>query len=530
MAETALASELQFLGALLKQLSESDPLRRDMTRHGLTTALRELIACFPVSRTYIRNDGGGMTVADREVIDTAVHCARRRNPMLSATLFDYLHETLVLPVSRSCAATQRQQQHLFVQKFQHLTTAVGARAGEAVCYQYTPLVSLNAFGGDLDQFGCTVMAVHQGNLARQQRSPHTMLTTSTHDTRYSEDIRARLNVLSELPQQWQTCLYRWQGLNSQHKSRVDGQLAPNGQEEYLLYQTLLGAWPMPPVSAEERMVFCQRVQHSMCKALREAKVHTSWVNVHVTYEDAVKSFVTAILDETRSAPFLEDFRVMQQAIAHHGIWNALAQTLLKIAAPGVPDIYQGCELWDFSLADPDNRRPVDYEQRQQHLTALRQRCQRSTAARLELVRELLHARDDGRIKLYTLWQALTYRRSQTRVFLQGDYIPLEVVGSKQEHVCAFARVHEDTVVLVVVPRLPVRLLSAGQEAPLGCAVWEDTRILLPETSTRRHYGQIFTAQQVTAQNYNGRTALLMAELLDEFPVALLGPTDTILEW
>jgi (1->4)-alpha-D-glucan 1-alpha-D-glucosylmutase len=320
-------------------------------------------------------------------------------------------------------------------------------------------------------------------------------------------------------------VWRWHHLNRPHKTEIAGQLVPSQQEEYLLYQTLLGAWPFVSPTAAELEAFSERMQAYMRKALREAKVQTNWLEPHEAYEEAVMRFVQILLDDTRSGPFLEDFFAIQQAIAQYGMWNSLAQTLLKMTAPGVPDCYQGCELWDFSLVDPDNRRPVDYAQRQRLLTELQQRCQETE--RRELVRELLATRHDSRIKLYLIWQTLTFRRAQAPVFLEGDYIPLQAVGSKQTHLCAFARRHRDTTVVVVVPRLLTDVLAKAQQAPLGQAVWNDTQVVLPEDFAVPAWRQLFTGETITAGCSGGQVMLPLALALAEFPVALLYPVSLL---
>lgn len=518
--ETAMASELHVLGAHLDRLSETHRRWRDLTRNSLIAALREVIACFPVYRTYISAEATARSTADRLVLDTAVAIARHRNPAMSAAVFDYVHDVLRLQSLHSHNAETHQAQRLFVQRFQQLTGPIMAKGLEdTALYRYTPLVSLNEVGGNPDQFGVAVADFHQRNQERQQHWPVSLLATATHDTKRGEDARARLNVLSEMPRLWRTRVQRWHRLNRRHRPLLDGQPVPDRQEEYLLYQTLLGAWPFTPPPPVELAVFRERLQTSMRKALREAKRHTSWLNPYTAYERAVETFIEALLDPTVSQRFLADFGAMQQTVADYGIWNSLAQTLLKLTAPGTPDIYQGSELWDLNLVDPDNRRPVDYALRRQHLAALQQRCQE--AGPLALGHELLRARHDGRIKLYVIWQGLTYRRTQAQVFLHGAYVPLTAVGSKREHVCAFARLHSTAAVLVLVPRLIVRLLPTAQDAPLGPAVWGDTMVVLPESLRGQCYRHLFSGETVDVVCHQGRPAVPLATALRTFPVAML---------
>jgi (1->4)-alpha-D-glucan 1-alpha-D-glucosylmutase len=518
--ETALASELHVLGAQLDRLSEMHRRWRDFTRNSLTEALREIIACFPIYRTYISPTTMTLSATDKTAIDTAVAEARRRNPAISAALFDYVYATLRLDMADDTTALAQRAQYLFIQRFQQLTGPVMAKGLEDTAfYRYTPLISLNDVGGAPEEFGSTVAAFHQANLERQQHWPATLLTTMTHDSKWGEDLRARLNALSEIPRTWRTCLARWHRDNRRHMPRVAGQRVPSRQEEYLLYQTLLGAWPFTPLTGTARCAFVARIQHFIRKALREAKVHTSWHNPHLVYEAGVMTFIQTILHETVSAAFLADFGTLQQTIAWHGIWNSLAQLVLKLTAPGVPDIYQGSELWDLRLVDPDNRAPVDYAVRQHMLRTLQEQCQHT--ARLDLVRDLLHTCTDGRLKLYVLWQLLHYRRTQSALFANGAYLPLSARGIYHEHVCAFARQWGDVTVLVAVPRLLTPLLSDPHTLPCGATVWQDTRLVLPEALGDQGYRHLFTDERLDPVCTNGQRTLALASMWGNFPVAVL---------
>jgi (1->4)-alpha-D-glucan 1-alpha-D-glucosylmutase len=520
--ETSMASEVVYLGVELDRLSETHRTWRDFTRNRLTAALREVIACFPVYRTYIRSDAEGVSEADRAVITTAVARARHHNPAVVPAVFDYLSDILLLRYPPHNTAAERQAQLRFVRKFQQVTGPVMAKGLEDTAfYRYTPLASLNEVGGSPEHFGTSVQAFHRQNLVRQQRWPAAMSSTSTHDTKRSEDVRARLNVLSEIPQQWHDSLWHWHRLNQGHKAEVDGQLVPNRQEEYLLYQTLLGAYPLEDPTPDDGADFRSRVQAYMRKALREAKVHTSWINQNEAYEAAVDRFVEAVLDDTSSGQFLEAFRALFKTVAHFGLWNALAQTLLKLTVPGVPDVYQGCELWDFSLVDPDNRRPVDFARRQQYLAELQQRCREAPSRRLELAQELVQQRLDGRLKLYVIWQSLHWRRAHASLFFAGDYIPLEASGARHEHVFAFGRLHERQVAVVLVPRLLTRLLSGHLEVPCGAQIWGDTRIVIPERLSSPAYRHLFTGETITPVRQDGFTELNLADVSANFPVAVL---------
>jgi len=304
---------------------------------------------------------------------------------------------------------------------------------------------------------------------------------------------------------------------------VEGQPVPNRNEEYLLYQTLVGAWPHEPVSEAEHAEFVGRIQGYMFKALREAKVHASWVNPNPDYEAALRRFVAAVLDRAGPSPFLADFVPFQQRVSAWGMYNSLAQTLLKLTAPGVPDIYQGTELWDLSLVDPDNRRPVDCERRRRLLEELVREASRPDGDLAGLARELLARKADGRIKLYVTHRALAFRRDHAPLFLEGDYVPLEARGERRHHLCAFARSHGSAAVVVAVPRLVARL--AADRPPLGDEVWGETWLPLPagEPAT---YRNLFTGGTVDARERDGRPALSAGRVFQDFPVALLAPEAT----
>jgi (1->4)-alpha-D-glucan 1-alpha-D-glucosylmutase len=319
-------------------------------------------------------------------------------------------------------------------------------------------------------------------------------------------------VLSEIPDDWWPAVGRWREMNAPWRQTIEDQIAPDANEECLLYQTLLGAWPLEPYDAEGFAAFVERIQAYMKKALHEAKVHTSWINPNDEYDNAVLGFVGAILDETNSAAYLEDFAPFRRRVAHFGIFNSLAQTLLKITSPGVADIYQGTEIWDFSLVDPDNRRPVDYERRMAMLADL-QEAAANARDRRQFALDLLTTKEDGRIKLFVNYQALHCRRAYPGLFSTGAYTPLEVTGTAAEHVFAFLRGGNSGSALVVVPRLLTKLSPDIRRPPLGRDVWGDTRVVLPEAQADGVWRNVFTEEKTSS--------LALAELFQSFPVALL---------
>jgi (1->4)-alpha-D-glucan 1-alpha-D-glucosylmutase len=516
----SMASEINVLGHQLNLLSERDRRSRDFTLNSLTHAIREIIACFPVYRTYVTDGPEPLLDRDRAYIRLAVARAKRRNPALSSLVFDFVR-SLLLKEWDERTQQDRRDQLRFVMKFQQMTSPVTAKGIEDTAfYNYNRLVSLNEVGGDPQQFGVTLATFHKRMRERQAYWPSSLSATSTHDTKRSEDARARINILSEIPREWKAHVTRWAKFNINYKADVEGQLVPDRNEEYLLYQTLVGTWPLTSLDDAQYRAFCDRIQEYMSKALKEAKVHTSWVNQDLAYEGAARQFVESILDRTRPNPFLDDFLPFQERIAHAGMWNSLAQVVLKITAPGIPDFYQGSELWDFSVVDPDNRRPVDYAMRASMLADLRRaRAECGPDAR-RLVHALLDQRTNGKIKLYTTMTALNYRLANRALFQNGEYIPLDCQGSKQDHVCAFARLHGEQATVTVVPRLVASLADDPKRPPVGSDTWGDTWVIVPSWRAGSPYRNLFTGENMSSQTVGERQMLPVAELLRECPVAL----------
>jgi (1->4)-alpha-D-glucan 1-alpha-D-glucosylmutase len=515
----SMSSELNVLGHALDRLSERDRHSRDFTLNSLTDALREVIACFPVYRTYIDGRNPEVSLQDRACVEVAVAFAKRRNPTTNVSIFDFVRDTLLLRYPENADATYRQDQLAFVQKFQQLTSPVTAKGVEDTAfYRYHRLVSLNEVGGEPDRFGVSVEEFHQQCLARREKWPAGLSATSTHDTKRSEDVRARIHVLAEIPRAWREAVSRWRRWNRRHLSEVEGRPAPDRSEEYLLYQTLVGAWPLLPARPDESVAFASRIQQYMLKAAKEAKLHTSWVNPNEAYDEALKSFVTKILAPGPGNRFLMDFVAFHPPIARLGMVNSLAQTLLKITAPGVPDFYQGTEVWDFSLVDPDNRRPVDFSARVALLTGLRERIAAGNPA--EVARDLLVNWEDGRVKMYVIHRALHFRRRSPEQFQTGDYIPLRTGGAGGGHVVAFARRWATAVAITLVPRLTATLTGAGARLPLGPDIWQDTWVETPREFPGAAYVHLFTGTAVEASGDEGRR-LAVRDILADFPIALL---------
>jgi (1->4)-alpha-D-glucan 1-alpha-D-glucosylmutase len=516
-----MASEINALAHQLDRIAERNRRCRDFTLNSLTFALREVIACLPVYRTYITSPGGA-SPRDRQVVEAAAEEAKRRNPRTAEAVFDFVRDAVLLRRVQDFPEADRPRLVEWALKFQQLTGPIMAKSVEdTVFYTYNRLASLNEVGGSPDRYGTSVVAFHRQNAERREHWPHSLLTTSTHDTKRSEDVRARLNALSELPQEWQAALGRWGRLNAPKKAVVEDHPAPSRNDEYLLYQTLLGAWPAEPLKPAGREHFRGRIAAYMQKATKEAKVHTSWINPNEEYDAAVRQFVARLLPDTADDPFLADLLALQRRVAYFGYFNSLSQVLLKLTSPGVPDLYQGTELWDFSLVDPDNRRPVDYRRRQDVLNELQGRIDRAGDDLAPLAGELLVNLPDGRIKAYVTYRTLRFRREQERLFSHGDYLPLEATGARRDHVCAFARSAGDQAVLVIVPRLIVGLTGGAERPPLGSEVWGETRLLLPPHLAGGNYRHLFTGEAIGPADQDGAPGLLLATALDQFPVAFL---------
>jgi (1->4)-alpha-D-glucan 1-alpha-D-glucosylmutase len=518
--QVSLAAELHTLTHQLDRLAQRSRLSRDFTFNTLGHALREIIACFPVYRSYIDDDGAHE--ADRRQIATAVRRATARNPLLTRRVFGFIRDMLLLESPASFGDADRAEQRQFAGKFQQVTAPVMAKGVEDTAfYIYNCLVSLNEVGGDPGRFGVRPEALHAYYQARQAKWPYALSPLSTHDTKRSEDVRARINALSEMPEEWRACLQRWGRLNEGYKVKGEDQMIPDSNEEYLLYQTLVGAWPLEPCTLEEYADFVKRIRDYMLKAVHEAKVHSSWINPNAEYDDAVQQFVGRILDEQSNGAFLDDFRAFQRRVSHYGMFNSLSQTLLRVTAPGVPDTYQGTELWDYSLTDPDNRRPVDYASRQRVLRELQAAVARARGDLRELARALVADKEDGRVKLFVTWRSLRCRRDRPGLFSAGEYIPLLAEGAKALHLFAFARRAADGYAVAAVPRLPARLVPEMDQPPLGEAVWNATRLFLPEVDPSWRWRNIFTGESLAHVESAGQLSLAAAELFAHFPVALL---------
>ena len=515
----ALASELSVLASQLSRIAEADPRTCDFALNSLRDALDEVVACFPIYRTYITE--AGASPEDRRYVDWAVSVAKRRSQAADIGVFDFVRDVLLTVIAEGKPEGYRRAVITFAMKFQQYTGPVMAKGLEDTSfYIYNRLTSLNEVGGEPRHFATSLADFHRANQERGQRWPHTMLATSTHDSKRSEDVRMRINVLSEIPDLWRKHLSRWARLRRSKKRVVNGNPAPSRNDQYLLYQTLFGAWPGEELDEAGLNAFRERIEAYMIKAIREAKVHTSWINVNEEYEEAVVHFVRALLSDLARNPFLADFVPLVRSQMRFGLFNSLSQTLLKFTVPGVPDIYQGNEWWDFSLVDPDNRRPVDYGLRRDRLAEL-QAWFEDKARRPERVRGLVDRIGDGGAKLFLTWRLLALRREQPLLFQEGSYLPLTVDGLHAPQLCAFARCHEQTTLIVLAPRLFVKLAAGRDEPPLGAVTWGDTQVQVPAPVGKFHYLNLFSGETVNTRRRGKQRWVAAAEVFGNFPVALL---------
>jgi (1->4)-alpha-D-glucan 1-alpha-D-glucosylmutase len=450
-----MASELNVLARDAARIARQNPRTADFTRNLLQRALKEIVACFPVYRTYV--DGAADPAeADRRDIDWAVAKARRNEPDVDPSVFDFLHRLLTTDlVSQPRSGFSRQSVVRFAMRVQQYSGPVMAKGLEDTAfYRYNRFVALNEVGGHPDHFGVTMAGFHR----RAERWPDAMLGTSTHDTKRGEDTRARLAVLSEMPEEWARQTQAWSRILRARRGDVEGTAPPDRNDEYLFYQLLLGAWPaeltgIDTPSPEQMRSFSERVEGAMIKSMREAKLYSTWASPNTTYEEAMLGFVRDALDVARPNAFLSAFVPFQERIARLGIRNSLVQACLKLTLPGMPDIYQGAELWDLSLVDPDNRRPVDYGMRSERLEeVMAQLEQNRRAAMLHMLEDWR----DGRVKLAVIATLLAYRREHPEVFAQGGYEPIVASGPRADQVCSFARSHDGDALVAVASRFPAR--------------------------------------------------------------------------
>ena len=528
---SSMASELGVLSHALKAIALSNRSTRDFTTTALARTIAEVVACLPCYRTYVSLNG--FSAADREMTDVAVDRARRANPVMAQSLFRFLRNVILADEHANGSLPALRQ---FAMKFQQFSAPVQAKGIEDTSfYRYNVLMSLNEVGGDPSHFGTSADDFHGANRVRLERWPLELNATATHDTKRGEDARARLNVLSEIPMDWRHSVSEWRKINAVHRTAVDRAYAPDANDEYLFYQALVSTWPAEPledlVPLEAPPDVVARLRGYMQKAIKEAKTHTSWFNQGGAYEDAVARFVETTLRGSAAKRFLRSFVPFVRRVSIGGMVNSLAQLVLKVASPGVPDFYQGTELWQFDLADPDNRRPVDFSARESMVSSMLPWIERAESPaspalaacgcdpELETYAgDLLSKWPDARIKIFVMACALRLRRRDPVLFLEGLYQPIRAEGAEAAHMIALMRTMNDRILIAAVPRLLTHGLPEGRHIPIGRDVWKDTRITLPAESTASTYRHVFTGARMKA---DAGGSLPAADLFRTLPVALL---------
>ena len=535
---TAMASELNVLAHTLNRISEGNRKSRDFTLDSLRDVITEVVACFPVYRTYV--DDHGWTAADRAYVERAIARARRRNPAMEASLFDFFREVVLPrdvddkaepPPGRERRAgypavdeEEARQRLRFSMKLQQYTGPVQAKGLEDTAfYRYNVLLSLNEVGGDPSRFGRSVQEFHDSNAMRARKWPFEMLATATHDTKLGEDVRARINALSEIPDEWAGEASKWMRIARTQRTVLDGEPAPDRVDEYRFYQALVGVWPADVTSVTAAPAeLVSRLSEYMIKSAKEAKVHTSWLTPNEPYELALRRFVEQVLTGPTGARLLNAVLPFTRRLATLGMINSLAQLLLKIGSPGVPDFYQGTELWDLSLVDPDNRRPVDFEHRVVAVNDVDAVLALDPEQRAATISEWMRGWEDGRVKLLVTATGLRLRRQLPDLFLEGTYVPLQTEMTVAADAIGFARLSTNgsAAAVFIAPRLCTRLVTAEQPLPLG-ECWKTSRVMLPAGVRDREFQDVVTGATIRPTRGADSAWLFVGDALRVLPVAML---------
>lgn len=497
-----MAGDVDSLARFLKKISSRDRYGSDMTLYGLRRVLVELLAFFPVYRTYVNRENYRET--DRVLMRNFLSVVKENNPVFLNEL-EFIEKFFLFEGTEPAP----EQWINFVMRFQQYTGTLMAKGFEdTAIYVYNRLLSRNEVGSNPGIFGISKETFDGFCAARSSKWPHTLNATSSHDTKRGEDARARLNVLSELPGEWIGKLNHWSRVNSKAKAIVKGHGAPSKNDEYFLYQSILGHFPFDDRQYRE---FIRRLKEYIIKSVREAKVHTAWLKPDSDYENAYLSFIDEITRPSMDNEFITDFLPFQKTVSYYGIFNSLSQILIKITAPGVPDFYQGTELWDLNFVDPDNRRAVDFKSREKMLDEILTVPPKDYNG---YIQRLLKSYSDGRIKLFLIHTALKARNENAGLFENGCYVPIESKGKLKGHVLAFARQFNNQWSITVVPRFLAGIISEG-EYPFGKKIWRDTYLELPTTGPQKF------EEKITRRIFSAGKTIPVSEILTSFPAALL---------
>jgi (1->4)-alpha-D-glucan 1-alpha-D-glucosylmutase len=526
---TTMASEVHMLAHRLNRISERHPRSRDFTLNSLRHALAEIVASLPVYRTYITS--AGASADDIARIRRAAALAMGRNAALEPSVFRFIVAVILTvvaadedrdyPPADDLDAADRRR---FTERFQQFTGSVFAKGVEDTAfYRYQPLLSLNEVGGDPATPARTPASFHASNQWRAAKTPRGLLTTATHDTKLGEDARARINVLSELAEEWGRLLTIWRRTAKAAKGNRSDSALPivDANDAYRFYQALIGTYPAGGLAPGDVASYTERLVSFMRKSIREAKIHSSWLNVNDAYESAVSSMVTEAVARLASAPPTDAGAMFVARVSRVGVVNSLAQLVLKLGSPGVVDIYQGTELWDLNLVDPDNRRPVNFDERERLLASLEPTlCAVASATPSgEIVREVLEDWRTGAIKMFVTAAGLRLRRDDPDLFLGGAYEPVEVAGERADRIVAYMRRRDDRAVLVVAPRLVSELMDE-RSWPVGEVVWADTVAMVPEACAHRRVLNRLTGETLASARREGGATLTLGTLLRDCPVGV----------
>ncbi|HEX2982743.1 MAG TPA: malto-oligosyltrehalose synthase, partial [Ignavibacteriales bacterium] len=502
--QARMAGDVERLSFIIEAISSRDRNGVDITMHGIKKALEEILTYFPIYRTYI--DENRFSKRDKKYLDEIIEKVKEQNPSLTDE-FNYIGNLLTLNFGEHFSKEQSADTYDFIKKFQQLTGPLMAKGFEdTALYVYNRFLSLNEVGGNPGKFGMNIKEFHNFNKARSAKWPHTMNGSSTHDTKLSEDVRARINAISEFAQEWDANIKSWNKINQIQKKKINGRYVPDNNEEYRIYQILLGSFPQDAAEHEE---YLQRIKEYIVKSLREAKLHSAWIKPNAEYESAAKLFAEAILKNPADNKFLTSFMQFKNKIAFYGMFNSLSQVLLKAASPGLPDFYQGTDLWNFSLVDPDNRRPVDYEKKNKFLDEIVNIKSEETSSFIEKMFDNL---ENGQIKLFLTYKCLQARKQHSDLFQHGNYVPLYAGGALSENIAAFVRTHENKTAVVIALRFYSALIKPGSRN-IDPEIFKDTYIELPEEF---NYTNIITSETVDAKR-----EVPLSLILAKFPGALL---------